>query len=224
MNPDLIDRRKKVYDYVLGHSGCKVVDVAQALGIGEKMAQREIFSLIGSGHIYGAGEKRWRQYWTTTHPNAVGRNEKSASFEFGNGQRSHSSRPLELINYKEYVNSPYWTERKKQYFASHAHSCVVCGHPDVELHHLMYGDYGREEDRNLAALCRAHHQEFHEKVKLRKDMKHAGISVIDEMKREWREMREAPLQAVPEPNDGSSFADVVEQLASPIWKLLHRFF
>ena len=127
-----------------------------------------------------------------------------------------------LVSYKDYIKSPYWEERKRLYFSNHPHKCAVCGHPDVELHHLKYGDYGRELDKNLAALCRVHHQELHDSIGLRKNTFYQSNAIVEEMRMKWEEHRNAPLAEANQPKPTNSFADIVEKLARPIWRILGR--
>ena len=132
----------------------------------------------------------------------------------------------ELIHYRDYIRSPYWTERKRLYFATHSHKCEVCGHPDVELHHLHYGDYGHERDKNLAALCRVHHQELHDSVPPRKNTSYQSRYIIEEMKINWKQMQNAPLQSIIPAKRATqtSFASIVDRLARPIWRFIKYFF
>ena len=132
--------------------------------------------------------------------------------------RKHS----DLVNYRDYIKSEYWTERKRLYYLNHPHTCAVCGHPDVELHHLRYGDYGHEQDKNLAALCRVHHQELHNAVALRKNTFYQSNSVIEDMKTKWEELISAPIRAEPKADPSSSFSDLMESLVRPIWHFLGR--
>src|SRR5665213_1513288 len=120
-------------------------------------------------------------------------------------------KPTELTNYRDYIKSGYWTERKRIYFSTHPHVCEVCGHPDVELHHIKYGDYGHEQDKNLAALCRVHHQELHNAVALRKSMFYQTRQVVEDMRSKWQEMRNTPFQtnAQYKAPAGNSFSDFI---------------
>ena len=131
-------------------------------------------------------------------------------------------KPAELTNYRDYIQSAYWIERKRLYYLGHPHKCAVCGHPDVELHHLKYGSYGHERDKDLAALCRVHHEELHHAIALRKNMFYQSIAVIEDMKAQWEEFRNGPVQKTPIPKTGSSFVDLIERLARPIWPVLGK--
>lgn len=39
--------------------------------------------------------------------------------------------------------------------------CVVCGAPEVDLHHLDYDHLGRERLEDLLAMCDVHHEALH---------------------------------------------------------------
>ncbi len=77
-----------------------------------------------------------------------------------------------LLKYKLYIESKFWRRRKDQYFATHAKRCAVCRTPErVDLHHKAYGNYGRERDEDLVALCKKHHEGFHAKHGVARDMR-----------------------------------------------------
>ncbi len=42
--------------------------------------------------------------------------------------------------------------------------CAICGKPNAEIHHLVFGNANRklsDEDQLLLACCREHHKFFH---------------------------------------------------------------
>jgi hypothetical protein len=60
--------------------------------------------------------------------------------------------------YRRYLKSPEWAERKRQYFARHPRRCAACGtYPSkariIHLHHASYENLGREPDSDLYPLC-----------------------------------------------------------------------
>lgn len=67
-------------------------------------------------------------------------------------------------SYSSYLRSAEWSEvRDRARKSKVACRCIICGGEAAELHHLKYSNLGRERlDRDLCALCRGHHQEFHE--------------------------------------------------------------
>lgn len=137
----------------------------------------------------------------------------------------------ELFHYRDYIKSEYWEERKRQYYATHERKCAVCGHPDVDLHHIKYGNYGRERDFDLAPLCRVHHQELHDKIGVRKDTKYQSRYVIEEAREAWARRFETDTNArMPvstprtiSPERRHIVAGFIERLARPIWNIVDKF-
>ncbi len=73
--------------------------------------------------------------------------------------------------YKIYIKSKYWKLRRDKYFRELGRKCVVCGSSKyVNLHHLVYEDYGSEKNENLVVFCRFHHEEFHKEIGVKKNM------------------------------------------------------
>lgn len=65
-------------------------------------------------------------------------------------------------DYRIYISSKWWTDRKTLYYKYHAKKCAVCESTKyIQLHHMTYKDYGHEKDEHLVALCRGCHEEFH---------------------------------------------------------------
>ena len=69
--------------------------------------------------------------------------------------------------YADYVHSRAWAKRRRWWIREHRDRtgtdpvCVVCRHPDVDLHHLDYADLGHETYNDLIPLCRPHHDRVH---------------------------------------------------------------
>ena len=107
-------------------------------------------------------------------------------------------KPEPLFHYQDYIKSEYWAARKQAYFETHAKKCAVCGHPDVDLHHVRYGSYGHEKDSDLSPLCRFHHQELHYTIGVRRDTKYQSASVITELREKWAaQFRDLPILTMP---------------------------
>lgn len=65
--------------------------------------------------------------------------------------------------YTEYIKSKFWRERKFAYYRKFGKKCSLCQITvKIQLHHLVYRDFGREKDEHLIPLCETHHREFHE--------------------------------------------------------------
>lgn len=132
----------------------------------------------------------------------------------------------DVIHYADYIKSEFWTERKQLYFSTHAKACRVCGSPRVDLHHLQYGSYGHEQDKHLAALCRVHHEALHKWMGVRKNTYYQTVDFIEAERTKFiktNNQRPAAVSTVRAPaNPRYSFANLVDDMARPIWKLLAR--
>ncbi len=66
------------------------------------------------------------------------------------------------IDYFEYILSDLWRDRKDRYYKKYKKICRACGTPhSIDLHHMIYGIFGKEPDRTLVPLCRVCHDEYH---------------------------------------------------------------
>lgn len=75
------------------------------------------------------------------------------------------------IPYALYMKSKLWRNRRARYFKTHPKRCVVCrDNSGIELHHLVYSQQGNEPDAHLAAACKSHHQDFHDKYGISSNM------------------------------------------------------
>lgn len=124
----------------------------------------------------GARAQRWNGKWM--HPRCA---------EIASGRRSHAERqakrrgvkapklktvksektirqaPLSARDYKRYMASNHWANRKRVYYSAHPKRCVVCdGNVKIHLHHMTYERLGCELDEDLVALCELHHAGAHE--------------------------------------------------------------
>lgn len=65
-------------------------------------------------------------------------------------------------NYKDYIVSRYWENRKEQYYRRHKKICFCCKSKDIiVLHHMVYANLGKEKDEHLLPLCKLCHEEYH---------------------------------------------------------------
>lgn len=65
-------------------------------------------------------------------------------------------------DYHTYIHSPDWEDRKRRYYETHPKRCVIClTYKHIDLHHLSYRNLGNEQDEELVAVCRFHHDMFH---------------------------------------------------------------
>ena len=73
-----------------------------------------------------------------------------------------SNRKRVPTRYGAYIKSKHWQARKNLYWQTHPRRCAVCDSAShIQLHHIVYGHYGREPDEHLVALCAEHHAAFH---------------------------------------------------------------
>lgn len=65
--------------------------------------------------------------------------------------------------YSEYIKSPEWAQRRNSFYKEFGRRCKACGSTTyVELHHMVYTAFdGTEPNRNLVALCKSHHADYH---------------------------------------------------------------
>jgi hypothetical protein len=128
-----------------------------------------------------------------------------------------------LGNYYDYIKSDHWKVRKELFFETHARECAVCGSPYVDLHHVFYDDYGKEQDMDLVPLCRRDHEALHMMVvKTKKDMRADSWRFIRIERQRLLDMSSYPsMQELNEPT--VSVSDVLDLLARPIWRLYELF-
>jgi predicted HNH restriction endonuclease len=64
--------------------------------------------------------------------------------------------------YKRYLKSPEWAERKRRYYAIHHRRCAACGTwKKIHFHHSSYERLTREPDTDLWPLCFSCHRNVH---------------------------------------------------------------
>lgn len=64
--------------------------------------------------------------------------------------------------YRRYLKSPEWAERKRQYFSRFHRRCAACGtYKRIQLHHSSYERLTREPDSDLWPLCFKCHRNVH---------------------------------------------------------------
>ena len=66
--------------------------------------------------------------------------------------------------YREYLRSNDWRERRKDLMEEAGKVCSECGDKATQLHHLNYDCLGEEElDMDVVALCTQCHKDIHNK-------------------------------------------------------------
>ncbi|CCD89864.1 protein of unknown function [Bradyrhizobium sp. ORS 285] len=88
-------------------------------------------------------------------------------------KRLKCPRPSKIpTQYKAYIKSVFWSERRERYFRKHGKRCAVCRTTEgINLHHKVYGNYGSEPDADLMPLCGRHHIGFHTQHGVKRDMR-----------------------------------------------------
>jgi 5-methylcytosine-specific restriction endonuclease McrA len=64
-------------------------------------------------------------------------------------------------DYKEYLMSPEWKERRNARLDYDNHKCRICGKKAWIVHHLTYERIFNEDPDDLASLCQSCHETVH---------------------------------------------------------------
>ncbi len=69
-------------------------------------------------------------------------------------------------NYKQYIQSPEWRERREECCRYYDNRCAICyaGDKSLDVHHRTYDRLGREWASDLVLLCRACHEKYHSEL------------------------------------------------------------
>jgi hypothetical protein len=95
-------------------------------------------------------------------------------------EKPRDSKNIDLP-YASYINSAGWKQRRQRYFSSHEKRCQICrSKTNIQLHHVIYGKQGLEDDKQLAAVCDLHHRDFHEKFGSKRDMLDEWTQYVEE--------------------------------------------
>jgi len=69
------------------------------------------------------------------------------------------------FNYREFIDSEWWTKQKEDWYSRHNKKCAVCkNEQNINLHHKKYPKNGRYlglSDNAFVALCRGCHRSYH---------------------------------------------------------------
>lgn len=77
------------------------------------------------------------------------------------------------ITYQEYLNSPHWIRKRREFWESklHAGRCCACGDTNrLNVHHKTYENIGHETLEDFCLLCRECHKAAHEIADNARDM------------------------------------------------------
>ena len=74
----------------------------------------------------------------------------------------HSIKPILLEEYREYLASPAWLEKRQLILQNAGGICQCCEHfPATQVHHLTYERIGHELPSDLMAVCSYCHRLIH---------------------------------------------------------------
>ena len=66
------------------------------------------------------------------------------------------------IEYKEYLSSRYWKDKRLEVLIFYKNQCVVCDSCySLNVHHMKYTRLGKEKMSDLVVLCKHCHQIIH---------------------------------------------------------------
>ena len=86
--------------------------------------------------------------------------------------------------YRTYLKSDAWEEKRKMMFALRGRQCEICGKTNLTLqvHHLTYKNIFNESPEDLQVLCKGCHEDVHDK-----DPKNSAKAKLRKEKRERKE-------------------------------------
>lgn len=59
--------------------------------------------------------------------------------------------------YRDYIASPAWQQKRRSILAAANYRCQECGAQATDVHHVTYERLGNEQPSDLRALCRPCH-------------------------------------------------------------------
>lgn len=91
--------------------------------------------------------------------------------------------------YKDYMRSRKWAQFRQRALAHYGKKCFACGtfRGPIQIHHLTYIRFGREQLRDVRPLCQACHREvtrLHWKMGKRKVNGEIVFATFMKMKRQ----------------------------------------
>jgi hypothetical protein len=94
------------------------------------------------------------------------------------------------LEYREYLNSPLWKEKRREALQHYGSSCQHCGSQGhCEIHHKRYPRIlGEESVHDLQPLCGKCHKMLHKAIDSKRKIKHRKKKVIISAQRAWSMM------------------------------------
>ena len=69
---------------------------------------------------------------------------------------------LVTMKYKQYLTTEYWFDVRKEMHSVVGYACEICGtNKGIQVHHLHYGNRGKETLNDLVCLCGSCHNLMH---------------------------------------------------------------
>jgi hypothetical protein len=94
--------------------------------------------------------------------------------------KSKKQRKPRRTSYEKFIASDLWQNRKNKYYQSHERRCAACNsYKYIQLHHMVYGEFGNEPDEHLIPLCDTHHKGYHELHGTQRHMLRTTLEYID---------------------------------------------
>ena len=90
------------------------------------------------------------------------------------------------LQYENFINSPLWEQVKNGYYQRNPRRCAACDtYQHINLHHMVYGNFGEEKDEELVALCSPHHKQYHTENGTQRNMLSKTTFFIVAMRKEF---------------------------------------
>ncbi len=70
-------------------------------------------------------------------------------------------KPALKAEYRAYLASPQWAQRRAEILGRANDLCEICAQPATQVHHLHYRNIGNEQADDLMAVCRECHELIH---------------------------------------------------------------
>lgn len=89
---------------------------------------------------------------------------------YGNSISDEVTNVILQMDYKDFLNTPYWDGVRNYKLKRAKYCCELCGAKGIlHVHHKKYENHGREHiksiaNKDLIVLCKNCHEKFHDKV------------------------------------------------------------
>lgn len=89
---------------------------------------------------------------------------------YGNSVSDEVTNAILQMDYKDFLNTPYWDGVRNYKLKRAKYCCELCGAKGIlHVHHKTYERHGREHmksiaNKDLVVLCKDCHEKFHDKL------------------------------------------------------------